>query len=79
MFLALERRQMAAASCACAGVLLARKLLYVGLTRARDLLIQALPEKTPDGGLLESLGPGAATLLTPALPGMTSLTLPSGF
>jgi len=70
---------MAAASCACAGVLLARKLLYVGLTRARDLLIQALPEKTPDGGLLESLGPGAATLLTPALPGMTSLTLPSGF
>ncbi len=31
--------------------------------RARDLLIQALPEKTPDGGLLESLGPDAATLL----------------
>ena len=57
----------------------ARRLLYVGLTRARDLLIQALPEKTPDGGLLESLGPDAATLLTPAVQGTTSLTLPSGF
>jgi ATP-dependent helicase/nuclease subunit A len=57
----------------------ARRLLYVGLTRARDLLIQALPEKTQQGGLLESLGPGAATLLKPAIPGMTSLTLPSGF
>src|SRR5208283_2626556 len=45
----------------------ARRLLYVGLTRARDLLIQALPEKTPGGGLLESLGPEAATLLTPAV------------
>jgi hypothetical protein len=45
----------------------ARRLLYVGLTRARDLLVQALPEKTPDGGLLESLGPGA-TLLTPSRP-----------
>jgi ATP-dependent exoDNAse (exonuclease V) beta subunit len=57
----------------------ARRLLYVGLTRARDLLIQALPEKTPDGGLLESLGPEAATLFKPAIPGTTSLTLPSGF
>jgi ATP-dependent exoDNAse (exonuclease V) beta subunit len=57
----------------------ARRLLYVGLTRARDLLIQALPEKTPDGGLLESLGPEAATLLMLAVQGATSLTLPSGF
>jgi len=56
----------------------ARRLLYVGLTRARDLLIQAFPEKAPDGGLLESLGPGSATLLTPAVQGTTSLTLPSG-
>jgi hypothetical protein len=53
----------------------ARRLLYVGLTRARDLLIQALPEKTPDGGLPESLGPEAATLLTPAIPGTTSLSV----
>ena len=57
----------------------ARRLLYVGLTRARDLLVQALPEKTPEGGLLESLGAGAATLLKPAAPGTTSLALPSGF
>ena len=57
----------------------ARRLLYVGLTRARDLLIQALPEKTQEGGLLESLGPRAATLLKPAIPGTTCLTLPSGF
>lgn len=49
----------------------ARRLLYVGLTRARDLLIPALPEKTPDGGLLESLGPDAARLLKPALQGTT--------
>ena len=52
----------------------ARRLLYVGLTRARDLLIQALAEKTQEGGLLESLGPEAATLLKPAVQGTTSLT-----
>ncbi len=41
----------------------ARRLLYVGLTRGRNLLIQVLPEKTQEGGSVDSLGPGAATLL----------------
>lgn len=34
----------------------ARRLLYVDLTRDRGLLVQALPEKAQEGGLLESLG-----------------------
>jgi hypothetical protein len=36
-------------------------------------------EKIADGGLLESLGALAATLLKPATPSTTRLTLPSGF
>lgn len=55
-----------------------RRLLYVGFTRARELLVQALPEKAQTGGLLESLGPKAAALLKPRDPGVKSLSLPDG-
>ncbi|MBE3040655.1 MAG: PD-(D/E)XK nuclease family protein [Chloroflexi bacterium] len=47
--------------------------------RARVPGFRFRPEKTQEGGLLESLGPDAATLLKQAIPGTTSLTLHSGF
>ena len=55
----------------------ARRLLYVGCTRARDLLVQAVPEKAQEGGLLKCPGSDACTLLKPAMPGTTSLSLSS--
>jgi ATP-dependent exoDNAse (exonuclease V) beta subunit len=56
----------------------ARRVLYVGLTRARDLLILAHPAKSSSGGSLASLGPVAEAVLAPGEPGLTYLELPSG-
>jgi ATP-dependent exoDNAse (exonuclease V) beta subunit len=56
----------------------ARRILYVGLTRARDLLILAHPAKAMSGGSLASLGQIAEAILAPGEPGLTSLELPSG-
>jgi len=56
----------------------ARRLLYVGLTRARDLLILAHPANASSGGSLASLGPVAEAVLAPGEPGLTYLELPSG-
>jgi hypothetical protein len=50
----------------------ALRLLCVGLTRARDLLVQAFPQRTQEGGFLDSPGPGAFTLFKPAGPGTTN-------
>ena len=56
----------------------ARRLLYVGLTRARDMLILAHPAKISSGGTLASLGSVAEALLAPGEPGLSYLELPSG-
>lgn len=55
-----------------------RRLLYVGLTRARDMLILAHPVKNSSGGTLASLGSVAEALLAPGEHGLSYLELPSG-
>lgn len=49
-----------------------RRLLYVSMTRARDLLILALPQKKPTGPWLETLGTDWM------IPSAETLTLPDG-